>query len=100
MPKKPTPTFSEYDIFPCLCPPLYLLHKDGCGCGAWQAAMGSYERALEMHALGEYGAMRRVRDFFIRPPTPNITFRSVCDDCGHPPHGHATCGECNCRPGI
>lgn len=98
MSPRPPPKFSDHDGYACICPPAKLLHQSGCTCGAWAAAKQDYQRAVDMHELERYGRMRRTRDFLIRPPTPPVTFRVVCDRCTHPPHGIDTCTVCGCAP--
>ncbi len=78
-------TVKDCDIYPCVCQERDLfLH--GCHCGAMQAARVDARNINNALADVEREEMRKVRDFFIKPPTEPITFRVLCPHCPHPPH--------------
>ena len=99
MPPPREPKIADFDHWPCTCPARQLLHERGCSCGAWAAALRAHAGALKAHAVAKREGRRRLMDFFIRAPGRSVTFRSVCDDCDHPPHAPDACPHLQCYCG-
>lgn len=68
--------------YTCVCPARHLLEK-GCTCGAVAAEKSDALARANVEAYERRQEMLRQRDFLIKPPTPDITFKTLCSECQH-----------------
>jgi hypothetical protein len=100
---KPVPkTLKDFDVYACICKGLA-----SCTCGAWSAARKDYEHYLNVVENNRRARLNELRDFLIKPPTPPITFKTMCPTCQHDLAKHLMnaafgyeCDECGgaCSP--
>lgn len=91
-PKVKAVQVKDFDTYKCICED-GLLFREGCQCGAMQAAKNDAAAAQRRLEYDEWVERRQLRDFLIKPPTPPITFKTGLCVCGHEAADHQTTGH-------
>jgi hypothetical protein len=90
-----TPKTTEIE-YPCICKHEFL--QKGCTCGAMAAYKSDKEAQKRVAEQEKRDVLKKHEDFFIGPPTPPITFRTLpeCGQCKHPNHKPMCCEKTSC----